>query len=55
VERCSADMVIGVEQPFGQHRAHMPAAQSIHHPLTVTLTFDEPGEPEFEQVLAGHV
>ena len=54
MNRCSADVVIGVEQRLGQQRANVPAAEAIHDPLAVTLPFDEPGEAEFGQVLAGH-
>lgn len=54
VDRCSADVVIGAEQGFGQHRAYMSAAEAIDDPLALTLPFDQSGEPKLGQVLAGH-
>jgi hypothetical protein len=47
----AADVVVGLEQRLAQQRAHMPAPQSIHDPLPLTLACNKAGEPKLGQVL----
>jgi hypothetical protein len=53
VDGRAADVVIGVEEGFGEHGADVAAAQAVDDTLAVSLPFDEAGEAQFRQVLAG--
>jgi cation diffusion facilitator family transporter len=54
VDGFAADLMVGVEQGFGQQGAHVAAAEAVDHALTVAVAFDQAGEAEFGQVLAGY-
>lgn len=54
VSRLAADLMIGMEQPFGEQRTDVPASEPVHDPLPVALPLDQPGEPQLRQVLAGN-
>lgn len=49
----TTDVMVGMKQGFGEQCAHVTATQPIHDPLTLAFTLDEPGEPQFRQVLTG--
>lgn len=53
VDGRAADLVVGVEESFGQQRADMATAQPIHDPLSVPLALDQASEAQLGQVLAG--
>jgi len=54
VDRLSADVMVGVEERLGQQVAHVRTPQAVHDAPAVTGAFDEPGEAQFGQMLAGH-
>ena len=49
----AADVVVGVEESFGQQGAHVTASESVDDPLAVAGPFDQAGKSQFGQVLAG--
>ena len=53
VDGRAADVVVGVEEGFGEQGADVAAAEAVHDTLPVSLAFDEAGETQFRQVLAG--
>ena len=54
VDGCAGDLVVGVEEGFGEQRADVPAAEAVHDTLALSLAFDQAGEAQLGQVLAGH-
>src|SRR5664280_1051911 len=54
VHRGAADLVVGVEERLGQHCADVAAAQSVDDPPALSRAFDQPGETQLRQMLAGH-
>ena len=53
VDRGAADLVVGVEEGLGEQGAHVGAAEPVNDALAVALSFDQSGEAQFGQVLAG--
>ena len=45
----AADLVVGVEEGFGEQGAHVAAAESVHDALALTLSFDQTGEAQFDR------
>ena len=53
VGRDAAHLVVSLEQRFGKEGTDMAAPQSVHHAPSVAGCFDQAGEAELGQVLAG--
>ena len=53
VHGCAGDLVVGVEEGFGEQRADVPAAEAVYDPLALSLALDQAGEAQLGQVLAG--
>jgi hypothetical protein len=53
VGRLAADLMIGVEKCFDQQGSHVTTSKAVEHTPPVAIGFDETGQPELRQVLAG--
>ena len=49
----AAELVVGVEEGFGEELADVTSAQPVQDPATIAVGVHQAGETEFGQVLAG--
>ena len=47
VDGRAGDLVVGVEESFGEQGADMAVAEAVDDTLSLSLTFDQAGEAQF--------